>query len=220
MDWHAQIDIYCERLDASFWSEPFNAITNVAFILAAIWGAFEAWRRGLKNIAVWTLIALGFAIGIGSFLFHTHATQWASVADVTPIFLFILLYAVTSLALIGQSSAIQVALYSLGVIVFLVGTGFMVALSGISINGSEGYLPALLLMIAISTVTYSRRHPAFVWFATATVVFTVSLAFRSVDMALCDAFPIGTHIFWHTLNGVVIALLLQALIRNTSRIPQ
>ncbi|NCV65913.1 MAG: hypothetical protein EBW16_06880 [Burkholderiaceae bacterium] len=28
------IDIYCERLDASFWSEPINAITNLAFIIA------------------------------------------------------------------------------------------------------------------------------------------------------------------------------------------
>ncbi|MEM6941561.1 MAG: ceramidase domain-containing protein [Pseudomonadota bacterium] len=215
MDWTAQIDIYCERLDPSYWAEPFNAITNGAFVLAALWGAYEAQRRGLRNRAVWILIGLGFAIGIGSFLFHTHATQWASLADVLPIVLFVIGYAVTALALIGDASSGWVAIYTLGVLIFLGATGYLVALAGISINGSEAYLPALFLMIAISTVTYLRAHRAFQWFAGATVAFVISLSFRSIDMAVCDAFPIGTHIFWHSLNGLVIALLLQALIRNT-----
>ena len=37
------------------------------------------------------LIALAFAIGTGSFLFHTHATQWANLADSAPIVLFVIL---------------------------------------------------------------------------------------------------------------------------------
>ena len=39
------IDLYCERLDSSFWAEPINALTNVAFIIAA-WGV---WRLGCKQ---------------------------------------------------------------------------------------------------------------------------------------------------------------------------
>ena len=35
MDWTAQIDGYCERLDGAFWAEPLNAWTNLAFLLAA-----------------------------------------------------------------------------------------------------------------------------------------------------------------------------------------
>ena len=217
MDWSAQIDIYCERLDASFWAEPLNALTNISFILAALWGAYEAQRRGISSPAVWALIALALAIGVGSFLFHTHATTWASLADVLPIALFVILYAITALALIGQASAGMVALYTIGVFAALAIVGYLVALSGLSINGSEGYLPALALMIGISALTRARNHPAFPWFATATLAFIVSLTFRSLDMAVCDAFPVGTHIFWHLLNGVVIALLLQALIRNTTR---
>jgi len=30
------IDNYCERIDPSFWSEPVNAMTNLAFIVAAL----------------------------------------------------------------------------------------------------------------------------------------------------------------------------------------
>ena len=30
------IDIYCERVGPEFWSEPVNAVTNGAFIIAGI----------------------------------------------------------------------------------------------------------------------------------------------------------------------------------------
>jgi len=36
MKWTDHIDGYCERLDPSFWSEPVNAVTNAAFVIAAI----------------------------------------------------------------------------------------------------------------------------------------------------------------------------------------
>lgn len=215
MDLSAQVDIYCERLDGSFWSEPANALTNLAFILAGLWAAVEANRRGVRGVGVWLPIFLAFAIGIGSFLFHTFATTWAAIADVVPIALFVISYAVAALALIGGARGLRVALYTLAVIGFLVATGWLTALSEVEINGSESYLPALALMIAITGVTAARRHPATPWFGAATLAFIASLTFRSVDIALCDAFPLGTHIFWHTLNGLVIALLLQALIRNT-----
>ncbi len=41
MDWFEQIDGYCERTDFTYWSEPLNAVTNVAFIIAAL----LLWRR-------------------------------------------------------------------------------------------------------------------------------------------------------------------------------
>ena len=34
MDWSQPIDLYCERTDAAFWSEPANAISNAAFLIA------------------------------------------------------------------------------------------------------------------------------------------------------------------------------------------
>ena len=40
MEWFEAVDGYCERVDAAFWSEPINAVTNAAFLIAAIW----VWR--------------------------------------------------------------------------------------------------------------------------------------------------------------------------------
>ena len=74
MDWTAQLDGYCERIDPSFWAEPLNAVTNAAFVLVAM------------------LCAVLAVIGVGSFLFHTLATVWASLADTGPIAVFVLSY--------------------------------------------------------------------------------------------------------------------------------
>ena len=46
MDLTRAIDIYCERIDTAFWAEPVNAVTNLAFILAALYGWRLAAKRG------------------------------------------------------------------------------------------------------------------------------------------------------------------------------
>ena len=91
LDWWAPIDIYCERTGAGFWSEPFNALSNAAFLVAALW-SFRLARRTGADDAVKALAALVFAIGIGSFAFHSFAVRWAALADVIPIATFIYAY--------------------------------------------------------------------------------------------------------------------------------
>ncbi len=86
------IDLYCERLGAEFWAEPINALTNIAFFLAA-WGAWRLSRQSSSlSASIWVLIASILAIGSGSFVFHTVATNWARVLDVVPILVFQLLF--------------------------------------------------------------------------------------------------------------------------------
>ncbi len=93
MDLWRQIDLYCERTDPGFWSEPANAITNAAFLLAAVlvWrlaaGAQPPHARDARVLA--TLIGL---IGAGSFLFHTLATVWAAWLDQGAIALYIYVF--------------------------------------------------------------------------------------------------------------------------------
>lgn len=53
--------------------------------------------------------------------------------------------------------------------------------------------------------------------AVSNLAFMISLTLRTFDLALCDVWPYGTHVFWHLLNGTMIALLLQALIRHTRK---
>ena len=92
IDWFEAIDTYCERTDATIWSEPLNALSNLAFIAAFVASVY-CYRRyreeaGQHRWEFVLLLGLLCAIGIGSFLCHTFATRWALVADVGPITLF------------------------------------------------------------------------------------------------------------------------------------
>ena len=60
-----------------------------------------------------------------------------------------------------------------------------------------------------------RKHPAAPYILWAALIFAISVAFRSLDLALCDAYQfqgrkIGTHFVWHLLNGLALFLLLRA----------
>ncbi len=86
--WFEPIRAYCERTDASFWSEPVNALSNAGFLVAAAAAA----SKGRGDPVALVLAGLIGIVGIGSALFHTYANTWSMLADVVPIGLFILGY--------------------------------------------------------------------------------------------------------------------------------
>ena len=208
MNWSEPVNFYCERASAAFWAEPVNALTNAGFLVAAL-AAFVEWRRaGGRDVPVLALIAVMVLIGLGSFAFHTLATRGAVYLDVIPIAVFI--YGYLALALRRF-----LGLRCLPTIAILVG---YIALSRLlahltppgALNGSIDYLPALaalLIMLGVVPVTVRRTV------ALAAAVFVISLAFRTVDRAVCGTFPLGTHFIWHLLNAVVLLVLLRAATR-------
>lgn len=246
MDWYAAVDIYCERISDAFWAEPLNAISNLSFILAAMWGWSEARRRDRLDLVTGTLLILASLIGIGSFLFHTFANAWASLADVVPIWTFVALFVLVA---IRRVAGVRPGRIGIGLAIAACVTAVVFAFGGDGsgsqenttayvaettpdnaaelhsqehshaakpslLNGSEQYLPAVLALLAFTFVTHKRGHQIAPWITAATVIFSVSLVFRTLDMHLCEIWPIGTHFIWHILNGLMIALLFQGLIRS------
>jgi hypothetical protein len=216
MDWTTPVDIYCERIAHGFWEEPVNALSNLAFIVAAFIGWREAQKRGWRNGWIIALCVLAFCIGIGSFLFHTFAERWAGLADVLPILLFILTYLfAASRYLFGLRwiVAIPAAIGAFG-LALLARNGVLMLATKEELNGSEGYAPALALLIGSAIILAIMGRRSAVWIGAAAGVFILSLLTRITDSHLCEAFPTGTHFLWHMLNGVMIALLLIAFIRH------
>ena len=207
MDWSAPIDLYCERTDASLWAEPANALTNAAFLIAAA-AAFLLWRRaGGRDWPVLALIVVVVAVGLGSFTFHTVATRGAMLADVIPIAIFINGYLLLALRRFLHLSA--------GVAIAIV-VGYAVGAQALSwlappraLNGSIGYLPALAAMVTMARMTRGQSRRGL---ELAMMIFTVSLALRTVDLAACETFRLGTHFLWHLLNAVVLYVLLRTAI--------
>jgi hypothetical protein len=76
------------------------------------------------------------------------------------------------------------------------------------LNGSGGYLPPLLALFVVATLT--RGTPTGRILLLSAAIFSLSLVFRTLGNALCTSFPLGTHFLWHMLNATVLYLLLRA----------
>ena len=216
------IDLYCERSAPGFWNEPVNALSNAAFLIAALlaWRALQAsGRRGLMEIV---LIYLAASIGVGSFLFHTFANSKTELLDVIPIWTFVALYIATVIFRLSSGNylrTLRICLIAAACVsAAFWATGRDITTNDVSgperLNGSLQYLPALLALWGFSLVTLIRRHPARALVLTASVCFTTSLVFRTIDLTTCAATGVGTHFMWHIFNGAMILALLLALIRH------
>ena len=200
-NWFESVDIYCERLDASFWAEPLNAMSNLYFIAAG----FLLWRlRSPRASLIATLVIL---IGLGSFSFHTFANRLTGLIDV----LVIAIYLVTFAFLIPKQWSIKSLLIQLGsTLLFII----IIVLTQLLMNLLKSSLPWLppgmylgawlaLIVYAIATQYSNRPAARFLWVAV--FVFPFSLLSRQVDMPLCDLTS-GSHWLWHLLNGVTLYL--------------
>ncbi|MDE0520842.1 MAG: hypothetical protein OXH79_02675 [Boseongicola sp.] len=214
------IDLYCERTAPGFWDEPVNAVSNAA-LLAAAHALPVALGREMRDPLELLPIALGGSIGIGSFLFHTLASPAAELADVIPIWSFVALYVLaviwrtTGQNVVRTARIAAIATAATCIAFWAGGQGVTTGAdpAPMRLNGSLQCLPALIALTAFAGFALARQHPAR-WLVTgATLVFFLSLVFRTIDLQVCVATGgVGTHFLCRLLNGLVVGLLLQALV--------
>lgn len=205
------LHLYRERSgDPGLWAEPFNAITNASFLAAALAAWALARRRGALTASTWTLIMLASSIGIGSFLFHTcvnHATKWL---DVIPIAAF----QVSFLWIAARFLLRMTVGHSVGLVVAVLSSSFLLMPLHRPLNGSLFYLPPLLAMVCLGVMAYRQRVRESWLILAAAVFFEAAIVSRSVDWSV--PFSSGSHFVWHLLNGLVLYLLMRAWIVNVS----
>ena len=195
---------YCERgTSDALLAEPINVISNLAFLFAALIGLqLLLWRpREERSADHYLLVFLVLAIGLGSLAFHLFATEGTELLDVVPIGLFMLVYLGFALnRFLGVPVGLSVLLV-IGFTAIMAMTGQVqcwdggVGVPGPEIqgakpclNGSVFYLPALWRSIVVGLLAEERRHRAAPYLLWAAAIFAVSVTFRSLDLALCDAF--------------------------------
>lgn len=209
MELSAALDLYCERTGAGLWAEPLNAASNAAFLIAAL----VMWRRTRGLPLATALAAILALIGIGSGLFHTFATAWASLADVVPIGVFILTYLFAA-NLQFWRWPLWAAL--LGALAFLPYAWAMTPLfRALPFFGISAFYWPVPLLIAGTALALRRRHPVTArGLGLGAGLLTLSLVFRSLDMPLCAAWPAGTHFLWHLLNAAMLAWMIEVYARH------
>ena len=215
-----QIDLYCERTGPELWSEPLNALANLAFVVAGLWGLALVRRRGgdaFAEVLCWWVVA----IGIGSGLFHTFANELTKWADILPIAVFTLVYTWFNLRRymglpLPRALAIFVTFYLVAALLTVLVPDWLRDAS----NGSTGYLPPFLALVFFGGLVIRSGNSAGWYNIAAAAIFVLSVTFRALDPVVCDGFPIGTHFLWHTLNGLMLGVLLLGVSRHFgSRMP-
>jgi hypothetical protein len=215
MGWFEQVDGYCERLGPGFSAEPLNALTNAAFLIAAVW----VWPRTAGLPLARAMAGMLAVIGVGSFLFHTFANRLTGVMDVAPILGFILLYVFAAsrdmLGLKGWQAGLTVA-------AFLPYAALTVPLwSRVpGLGSSAGYMPVPVLILAYAWLMRTRAPATARGLAAGALLLLVSLGFRTVDGPLCGVWPLGTHFLWHVLNGIMLGWMILVYVRHRRDVAQ
>ncbi|MEP1931713.1 MAG: hypothetical protein ABJJ37_10585 [Roseibium sp.] len=161
------------------------------------------------DMATLFLIAVVLLTGVGSFLFHTFATKWASMADVIPIAIFIHVYLLFALRrFLDVHWVVSVCI----VIGFFVLSPMVGEVWAPVIGSSAAYLPALLALLVVGAMFYQRDKRLGGQVLAIGGLFTLSLVFRMLDEPLCAQWAFGTHFLWHILNSIVLFALLRVLI--------
>ena len=211
MDWLAVVDGYCERTGPGYWAEPLNAVSNLAFVLAALvmWGRVRGLPMGRAMAVV-----LG-VIGVGSWLFHTHANRLTGVLDVTPIAAFILLYVFAAARDFLGFRPLVAGTVAAGFVPWaVVLTPVFGALPFFAISAMYWPVPVLILVFA---ALLARGAPDISrGLVIGAGILMVSLVFRSLDQSLCAGFPVGTHFVWHLLNAAMLGWLIEVWRRHVA----
>lgn len=207
------VDLYCERLHPGLWGEPLNAVTNLAFLLAA-------WRLRRQQAATPALAGADMAalplliasIGVASGLFHTLATRWAGALDSAFIALYLLAYVAVFAHRVGAMpwrlawlAAPAFALFAAGV------TAALGSLLEGRARGIGLYLAAWGGLFVLAGWAATRGSPAWRTLALAAAVFAISLTLRQLDAPWCADWPMGTHFAWHLLNALTLWLSARAV---------
>jgi hypothetical protein len=220
-DWLTAVNIYCERTDASFWSEPINALTNLAFFIAAI----LLWSRAQGHGAVRLLAILIGLIGLGSFLFHTFGNRLTGLLDVFFIAVFIVAFAYLLPRVSWQQTRLRALGATLLAISFIAGVTAWISNWRAALDWLPPgmYLGAWLILMIFAALTsrlgaskFDKSASRFLWLAAG--LFAVSMTARQLDMPLCLSTG-GLHWLWHLFNACVLWACARA-IQNPSAATQ
>ncbi len=150
-------------------------------------------------------------------LFHTFANEATKWADIIPIAGFTLAYTLYNLTRFMHLSWAKALPIFIGF--YASGRRSHRVRSRRAAAGDQRFdrIPAALSRADL------LRHPGdplgnpVGWFNIgAAGLFTLSVTFRAIDPVVCGSFPLGTHFLWHTLNGLMLGILLAATIRDAT----
>lgn len=214
VDWWQQLDLYCERTDTSFWSEPLNLISNACFFIAAFIAHKKRIHSSLspfQNQFVKILTVISVCIGIGSALFHSLAYRWSQIADVAAIAIYVGIFLFIWTRFYMQWSYLKLG--GMFLLVASISGASHVLLANQPLAGSQAYLGILFALFTLSfNKKYRKNKTTINHLLIAAIIFCFSLVFRTIDPLICSKLPYGSHFLWHILNAIVLYHTMMAAV--------
>ena len=198
--------LYC---DGSHWlgvHQSWNVLSNAGFFVLA----WLVWR---EPSARWHRFGL-VGIGVASSLWHGSAYFWALLLDITAIIAWAGLFIYDAARFYVFSLRVAYG----GLLVF-------VGVSGVSAYLLADVFPLLsgafvpygvALLVAPYALNLSVRQRAYCWFGA--VGLSLAIVAREVDLSVCEAMPMGTHVLWHLVIAAVISIPIVILCQHTQRL--
>jgi hypothetical protein len=152
-------------------------------------------------------------IGIGSYLFHTHANRLTAAMDVAPILGFILLYVFAASRDFLGMKGWQAGLVTAAFIPYAAVTVPLWSMVP-GLGSSAGYAPVPVLILFYAWLLRDRAPETARGLAIGAGILVLSLTFRTLDEPLCGVWPMGTHFLWHVLNGVMLGWMILVYVRH------
>lgn len=197
--------IYCENLQNAIVSQPVNIISNLAFFVAALILFFELKNKNKGTLQLKIFIILIGLIGIGSIIWHIYPNDITIYFDVFPIVLFSLIFAYyLILKITGNKKYAKIGLGALLIYISICSIILRNYFHSKFVNGAYEYLLLILLFVMILIYCYFKKSPLFKYLLILSILFTVALFFRQIDLIICGHRRSGTHFLWHIINSVAI----------------
>ena len=76
------------------------------------------------------------------------------------------------------------------------------------LGGSASYAPIALLIALHAVLLRSRLPQVARGLGIGAALLAVSILARSLDLPLCQSWPLGTHFLWHILNAVMLTHMI------------
>jgi hemolysin III len=199
--------MYVETLPGGFPVEPLNALSNIIFLVIAVYFIRKT-KMDYRTFPFLTLAIPVLLVGfVGGTVFHATRSHWMwLVMDFLPI--FVLGFAATYFfwkgvlnrpAYAGLAMVAGVVLTGVARKIFVVSKGLSIPL-GYTLIAANILIPAAL---------HSRKHlpKNGKLLLLAGLSFGVAVAFRQIDVVILmsgakASWPYGTHFLWHVFGGI------------------
>lgn len=208
----------CERKSLDLLAEPINLFTSFLFFLVAIVlyryysTHHEIKAEKIADVKILTIMIV--LIGIGSSVFHASPSYYTELADITFIVLFIIIYFFSMLRRVIKANIFVSIICFLA---FIGVTHIVTSMFPNALNDSIAYITTMGALAVFALYLNLLNRAAARGFLTAALVGCISLFFRVIDNEICEEIDYGSHFMWHSLNALLIYILMMQLVRNVNR---